>query len=109
MSLTRDHMFAARKIRPTEVVEVPELGGSVIIRTLTLGEVREIQTEIKKNGDSLSVYPRLVFLSVVDDAGDQIFSGDDIKEVNSFPWPAIDRIANAVLKLNKMGDEDPKN
>jgi hypothetical protein len=106
MTLTRDEILAKRMELPKETVEIPELGGSVTIRTLTLKEVREIQKLQKSNGEPLSIYPRLVAMACVDEAGRQLFVGEDIRLIDEFAWPVTDALAKAVLKLNKMIGEE---
>lgn len=106
MTLTREEILAKRIELPRQIVDIPELGGSVTIRTLTLKEVREIQKLQKTNGEPLSIYPRLVALGCVDDNGNALFVGEDVKEIDNLPWAATDAIAKAVLRLNKMMDEE---
>jgi len=107
MTLTRDQIFAKRTEVHRESVDIPELGGSVMIRTLSLKEVREIQKAQQASKEPLSIYPKVVALGCVDEAGQQLFVGEDIKEIDNLPWAATDAIAKAVLRLNKMtGEED---
>lgn len=110
MTLSRDEIIAKRAQLPRESVEVPELGGSVLIRTLTLHEVSEVQKAQKSSKEPLSSYPKLVALACIKEDGTPLFVGEDIKLIDELPWPVVDAIATAVLKLNRMlGDEkDPK-
>lgn len=109
MTLTRDQIFAKRVELARQSVEIPELGGCVMIRTLTLKEVREIQKAQQISKEPLSIYPRLVSMGCVDDDGKQLFVGEDIKLIDDLPWAATDAIAKAVLRLNKMTGEDEEN
>lgn len=96
----------------TVPVDVPELGGTVHVRVLKLVEVTRIQSLFHTHKDQpLKVYPPLVVMAACDEAGVPLF---DPKEgpalVENLPWPAVDRIARAALKANRMGDgdDDPK-
>ena len=107
MTLSREEILAKRNELPRESVEIPDLGGSVTIRTLTLKEVREIQKSQQVSKEPLSIYPRLVAMGCVDEKGQQLFVGEDVKLIDDLPWAATDAIAKAVLRFNKMaGDED---
>lgn len=107
MTLTRDDIFAKRLDLPMTTVDIPELGGSVTIRTLTLKEVREINKLQRSTTEPLSIYPRIVAIGCVDESGKPLFVGEDIKMIDDLPWAATDAIATALLRFNKMaGKED---
>jgi len=106
MALTRDQILARRAQLPREEIDVPELGGPVFIRVLTLKEVGEIQRETKAGQDPLRMYPKLIALACCDDDGKPLFVGQDIAVIDDLPWPAVDHLARAILKLNKMGPDD---
>ena len=108
MSLTRDQILSKRPELPREAVSVPELGGDVYVRVLTLKEVGEIQRDQKTNPDSLRMYPRIISLGCVSEDGSSLFIGDDIKIIESLPWPAVEALATAILKINRMGEFAPK-
>ena len=109
MLLTRDQILAKRAELPKESVEIPELGGSVLIRILTLKEVREIQKLQNTTKENLAIYPRLVALGCVNDDGSALFVGEDFKLNDELPWAATDAIARAVLRINKMTEEESTN
>jgi hypothetical protein len=106
VTLNRDQILKAGLTR--ESVEVPELGGAVLVRVLTLKEVGEIQAAQKAAPDPLAVYPKLVALATVDDDGAPLFAGEDVKLIESLPWPAVNAIAVAILRINRMSGDDPK-
>jgi hypothetical protein len=109
MTLTREQILAKRSTLARESVEVPDLDGSVLIRVLTLKEVGEIQKAQKAEPDPLKLYPRLVSLACVNEDGSPLFVGEDVALVGDLPWPAVDLIARAVLRVSKMTeDEAPK-
>lgn len=109
MILTRDQILAKRSELPRESVPIPELGGDVLIRILTLKEVREIQKAQSVSKEPLSIYPRLVALGCVNDDGSPVFVGEDVKLIDELPWAATDAIAKAVLRINKMVEEESAN
>jgi hypothetical protein len=109
LTLTRDQILAKRAELARQAVDVPELGGEVMIRTLTLKEVREIQKAQQATKEPLAIYPRVVAMGCVDESGQQLFVGEDIKLIDDLPWAATDAIAKAVLRFNKMTGEEEEN
>ncbi|MFO0892440.1 MAG: hypothetical protein U0790_25275 [Isosphaeraceae bacterium] len=106
MALTRDQILSIRATLPREAVDVPGLGGSVFVRVLTLREVGEIQREQRDAADPMRLYPKLVAMACVGEDGSPLFVGEDVKLVEELPWPAVDAIARAVLRISRMGPED---
>ena len=106
MTLTREQILEKRASLPRTTVDVPEFG-EVLIRGFTLGEVGKFQAEQKKSSDPLKLYPRLIIMAVINEDGSPLFSDADHSAIEGLPWPAVDAIANAALRLNKMiRDED---
>lgn len=105
-TLTRDQILARRAELPREEIEVPELGGSVMVRVLTLREVGEINKAQKVAADPISLYPKVVALGCVNEDGSPVFSGEDIRLIDDLPWSAVNEIATAILRINKMLPED---
>lgn len=108
MALTRDQILSKRPELPREAVSVPELGGDVFVRVLTLKEVGEIQREQKAGTDPLRIYPKIIALGCVSENGEPLFIGDDIKVIEWLPWPGVEALATAILRINKMGEFAPK-
>lgn len=102
MALTRDEIFARRSSLPTEEVEVPELGGAVRIRHLTLAEVEEIKRIQKNASDPIKMYLPIVEKSCVNGDGTQLFVGEDVRLIHTLPWAAIEAIVEASMKLSKL-------
>ena len=111
MSLSRDEILAKRSDLPRTTVNVPDFG-EVLIRGFTLGEVGKFQAAQKRENDPLKLYPKLIIMACINEDGSPVFSDVDQPAIEGLPWPAVDAIANAALRLNKMikdeGDPDPK-
>lgn len=105
MTLTRDQILARRAQLPRETVEVPDLGGSVLIRGLTLKEVAAAQKAARASADPLSIYPHLVRTACINDDGTPVFVGEDIKALDDLPFAAVDAIARAVVRMNRLSEE----
>ena len=106
MTLTREEILAKRADLPRETVEIPQLGGAVTVRALMLKEVREFQKLQKATGEALSIYPRIVAWGCINENGQPLFVGEDIKLIDEFPWAVTEAIVKAVLRISKMGEEE---
>jgi hypothetical protein len=104
--LTRDQVFGAEDIK-TEVVDVPEWGGSVIVGTMT-GYARDIfesQMLDKKNGNK-NMRAKLAAATVQDEEGNLLFSEKDIEALGKKSGAALERIFDAALRINRIGPND---
>jgi hypothetical protein len=112
--LTRDEILAALDHR-TETVEVPEWGGSVLVRSLS-GSDRDrlegagILWEKAPNGalaiagyQTVGTRARLVAAAVVDEAGNLLFTPADVEALGAKDSAPLDRIADVATRISGMG------
>lgn len=109
--LTRDEILSADD-RKTEEVEVPEWGGSVLVRTLS-GKERdayESGTITVKSGKQVENFEnlraRLVALCLVDEKGVRLFSAKDVTSLGNKSAAALQRVYNKCQELNAVTDKD---
>jgi hypothetical protein len=114
VSLTRDQIFAARPW-PSEEVHVPEWGGSVRVRALSASEMDDFNASITRTKKDQSVEvnrrnyrAKLVAKCVVNgDGTTPMFKEEsDIVALGLQPASALDRILEAINRLNGMTVED---
>ena len=101
--LTREAMLAA-DTRPIVTVECPELGGTVCLRALSGAEASFVYG--KAESDQAATIRACVALSVCDEAGDRLFTMDDVAmlfERHSFS--AMQPIVARALEINRMSKE----
>lgn len=109
--LNRAQILAPRELE-TEVVNVPEWGGDVIVRALTGTERDQFEAGFIKEGGKQgemtleNTRARLVALSVVDDSGQRLFSIDDIDLLGQQPAAALDRVFFVARRLSHLSNED---
>lgn len=111
--LTRQEILSIRDIR-TETVFVPEWGGAVKIRAMTGKERDAWETalfqidgkDVKMNKENLRA--KLVALTVVDEAGQRLFTEADVEALGSKSASALDRIYQASQKLSGLTPDDIK-
>jgi hypothetical protein len=115
--LSRDEILNAED-RATEVVEVPEWGGSVTIRALSGTERDRFETESVSYGrtnqgglqisgvQTNNVRARLVALSVIDADGKRMFSDKDVLALGDKSAAALNRVFEAAQQLSRISQRD---
>ena len=111
--LTRDTFLAARTALPRQTVDIPELGGAVIVQGLT-GKQRDqyensciVQKNGKRSFNVIDARAKLVALSVVDEHGKRLFTDQqDISALSAMSSVVLDRLFGVAQKLSGISDED---
>ncbi len=110
MILSRDDILKADDLKRVKV-SVPEWGGDVYVREVTGKESVIFDAWMVENKDDKAQlvsgwHSLMVMLCACDDKGVRLFSDDDLEYVKGKNRDAVMRIANAAIKLNKMGADD---
>lgn len=111
--LTKDMIIAVNDIH-TERVEVPEWGGHVFVRTMSLGDKKRYEAElyeiddkgkvkIKSDGDYKAV---MLASCVCNEKGEKLFTMKDIQAISEKSAAPIERILEVANKMNKHIEED---
>ena len=105
--LTRAAILAISDLR-TQDVDVPDWGGTVRIRTLTAGERDDFDASLStgtgatRTLDLHNIRARLLALCIIDDAGNPIFTHDDVLALGGKSSAAVGVVFDAAQKLNGM-------
>lgn len=92
----------ARKLG-TEPVEVPEWGGSVIVRALNATEYLGVVQRIKD--DSARAVYHMIVACTFDANGARIFKDEDAATLEADqPYSVIERLIEPILRLNPQKD-----
>jgi hypothetical protein len=113
--LTKGDILAAPDLA-TEIVEVPEWGGSVRVRALDVNRRQawlEYGTVMTRNESGVNFEPKpfaaydaaFAALSIVDENDEPLFSLADIEELGTKNPAPISRIADVARRLSRMGGE----
>jgi hypothetical protein len=109
MNLTRDQILESSDLKK-ESVDVPEWGGTVTVRTMTGTDRDAFESSLYPAGpdgvrksDPSNMREKLVAMTVVDDAGNRIFTGDDISAIGRKSSAAIERVFLVAQRLNGIG------
>lgn len=108
--LTRDQILGADDIR-TETVEVPEWVGTVGIKVLSGTERDTFEIGITtghKEGGPPDIRAMLCARAIVNEKGGRMFTDADVSALGRKSGAALDRVFQAVKKLNAMTEEDIK-
>lgn len=112
--LTRDQILQAEDL-PSEVVQIPEWNGSVMVRGLTGSGRGKFQNSImSQNGkvdskmtiDMREAEMRLVAECTVNEKGAQLFTLKDIVELGKKSGSAINRISEVAMRLSGFTQDD---
>lgn len=111
MHLSRDEILKADDIK-TEVVEVPEWGGTVLVRGLTGRERDSFEASImERRGKQLvpnvaNVRAKLACRCIIDENGRRVFSDQDADELGEKNASAMNRVYDVASRLSGMTDDD---
>lgn len=82
--------------------------GNVGIMQLSVAEVEELRSALKKDDKTDQFGLSMVVLSVVDDDGNRVFTEDDVPELRSASNAVMDTLVGKTLEINgfrKAADE----
>ena len=109
--LTKEQILAADDL-PKEVVEVPEWGDSVIVRSMTGTERDDFEQSIydsngkSKNSNLSNIRARLCSLTMVGENGKRLFELSDAVELGKKSAKALDIVFGVAQKLNGLSASD---
>lgn len=109
MILNKDQILEANDLK-TETVDVPEWGGSVLVRSLT-GTDRDafeasmitVSTDGTRKPNMSNMRAKLVALTVVDEAGRLVFDVSDVDRLARKSAAALERVFMAAQRINGIG------
>lgn len=112
-TLTKETILKADD-RPYEVVHCPEWGGDVTIRTMMGSERDAYEQSIERMKEGrgprinlLGLKARLVVLTALDEPGGaQLFTMNDVAELNKKSARVIDRLFQVASRLNGLTADD---
>lgn len=103
--LTRDQILAA-SLKQIEV-DVPEWGGSVMLRELTADDAITLQEEMKRMQETegqQGIRELAIVLCAVGEDGERLFTVDDMPELRRKSNEVINRLGGAAWDLVGLGD-----
>lgn len=99
-NITRDQILALAAAPATHAVDIPELGGQVWIRPLTVGQVLELsRAGATTDAEAL---PRMIVMVVCDETGARLFTDADLPALADLPVALAGRIMAAIQRFGAM-------
>lgn len=111
--LTKDEILSAQDL-PTEIVEVPEWGGNILVRGMSGTERDSFEGGVvSMDGKTTKVNmqnirAKMVAQCIVHENGGRIFTDQDVEALGSKSAAALDRVFNVVQRLSGLTNEDVK-
>jgi len=109
--LGRDAILAAKSLR-TEEVDVPEWGGTVLVRELSGRERDEWEASLAvQRGktmvpDVANIRAKLAARTIVGDDGESVFTQQDVAALGELSAAALDRVFDVASRLSGLNPED---
>lgn len=107
MILSKAQILAAQD-RPTETVEVPEWGGSVLVACMTGTDRDHFEANIVTVDGRANLHDlraKLAAACIVDESGNRLFSDAEVQALGGKSFSALDRVVMVAQRLNKLGDQ----
>lgn len=112
MRLSKDDILKAADNRPEEV-DVPEWGGTVLVRGMTGRERDAFEVSLMTSGrngrrevNPVNVRAKLVARCTVDDDGNRLFTDAEAGDLGDKSAAAVDRVYAVAARLSGMGDQE---
>jgi hypothetical protein len=109
MNLTRDQILEVADLR-SEAVDVPEWGGSVLVRTMTgfdrdafESSMMTVASDGSRKPDMTNLRAKLVALTLVDEANSRLFDVADIPRLALKSAAALERVFDVAQRINGIG------
>lgn len=108
-ALNRKQLLSHKPVVPHETVEVPELGGVVIVRGMTGKEQTALYKSARKGKgqeiDEELFGARLIIACLVDGQGNHLLEDGETDLVLSWPHSVGQRLAQAAMRVNGLGGD----
>jgi len=107
MGLTKDQILAANDLGLFKV-SVPEWGGDVFVRVMTVGERDAYENEWMRKKDTGVDDFRTKFLvrCLVDADGNRLFDNGDVQKLAAKSAKVMNRLWQAAMEHNNLSDSD---
>lgn len=104
--LSRDEILAAVDARALETaeVDVPEWGGTVLVRLMNANDVE--RTGLADGERDASMFPKVIAACVVDEEGNPMFSPDDVAALARVDMMVAARVFAEIMRVNGLADEE---
>ena len=103
--LSRDDFFKADVAPILELVEVPELGGSVHVGVMSAAQRDRFEAAYTGSKAKDTARALMAAFTVRDEANRPFFTEADVPKLKELSGIALDRIFKVAFRLNKLGED----
>ncbi len=104
MALSKAKILAAKDVKLSAAIPVPEWGGDVYIKTLS-GTERDAFEDAYSESRMKQFRVRFLVLTLCDDSGERLFGDSDIDELGKKNSVVINSLFDAAWKHNALTNE----
>jgi len=108
MSINKHQIFASNDLKE-KFVAMPEWGGDVKIRALSVHEQLEYDAFIATEPKEIDMALHLILAACVDDNNSKLFNIDDLELLKQKSSKNLFYLVNEILELNKQKADDVEN
>ena len=101
MALSKANILAARDVKLSDAVAVPEWGGDVYIKTLS-GTERDMFEDAYSQNKMRHFRCRFLVLTLCDDTGSRLFADGDVDELGKKSSVVINRLFDKAWEHNSF-------
>lgn len=99
--LSKSTILSANDLKTIDV-DVPEWGGVVRVRAMSAAARENLESVARTDQNAIYNRARLAAFSLVDEAGDLLFSEEEIDQLANKSVAALDRVIEVVLRINDL-------
>ncbi len=95
----------APPVLPKETVDVPELGGEVVVRGLLFSERLALFARVDEKGKAFADIPQLLAQTVIDGDGEPVFTAEQWEAFGASHMEALLRVFAVARRLSGLDAE----
>lgn len=92
-------------VLPKETIDVPELGGEIILRGLLLSERLALFADVREGGERYSHIARLLAVTAIDADGHQVYTVDEWEQFGAQYFDAALRLFDVARRISGLDAE----
>jgi hypothetical protein len=104
MALSKAKILAAKDVKLSEAIPVPEWGGDVFVRTIS-GTERDAFEDAYSENRMKQFRVRFLAMTLADESGERLFSDSDMDALGGKSSVVINRLFDIAWKHNALSNE----
>lgn len=104
--LNRDEILAAvdERAKTTEPIEVPEWGGTILVKLMNADDVE--RSGLADGKRDASTFPKIIAACVVDEDANPLFTEADVAALARADMVVTARVFGEIMRVNELMDEE---